>query len=194
MTAQWLATNRPLLRLRSRADEAHGRLPYAGVRATPHLARPCAQPCRTAALSRYRHPRRRRNALDRVPRLHARFQRRHVGPHVRGGEAARTPAVEPAAPRGRRAGPGLEHCRLVHHEHQLAGVHARNDDELLHPDVRAGDAQLLVRGRRARAGSRVYPRHRAQGDEDARQLLGRPDARNPVGAAAHLGRVCASRW
>ena len=30
------------------------------------------------------------------------------------------PALESAAPRGRGAGPGVQHGRLVHHQHQLA--------------------------------------------------------------------------
>ena len=71
------------------------------------------------------------------------------------------PAVEPAAPRRRGPRPGLEHRRQLHHQHQLAVLHARNHDELSHPDGRPGDAQLLLGGGRHRRGRGPHPRHQA---------------------------------
>ncbi len=53
-------------------------------------------------------------------------------------------ALEPAGTGRRRTGPGLEHRRQLHHQHQLAVVYARDHHELSHPDGRPGDAQLLV--------------------------------------------------
>ena len=85
-----------------------------------------------------------------------------------------------------RAGPGVQHRRVVHDQHELAGLQRRVDDELFHADGRARVPQLRVGGGRHRAGDRVHPRHRAEGEGHARQLLGRPGARLALGAAADL--------
>ena len=58
------------------------------------------------------------------------------------------------------AGPGVQHRRVVHHQHQLAVVRRRDDDELLHADGGAGVPQLRVGRGRHRAGDRVHSRHR----------------------------------
>ena len=103
-------------------------------------------------------------------------------------------AVEPAGLRRRAAGPGLQHGRVVHHEHELAGLQRRVDDELSDPDGRARVPQLRVGGDRHRAGDRVHPRHRAAGEGHARQLLGRPGPLLAVGAAPVLpGRRAVAR-
>jgi hypothetical protein len=70
-------------------------------------------------------------------------------------------AVEPPAPRRRGPGSRLEHGRQLHHQHQLAVVHARDHHELSHPDGRPGDAQLLVSGDGHRGGRGPDPRHQA---------------------------------
>ena len=59
------------------------------------------------------------------------------------------------------ARPGVQHRRVVHDQHELAGLPRRNDDELLHADGRPRVPQLRVGGGRHRAGHRVHPRHRA---------------------------------
>jgi hypothetical protein len=46
-------------------------------------------------------------------------------------------ALQPAASAGGRARSRVEHGHVVYDQHQLAVLHARNHDELLHPDVRA---------------------------------------------------------
>ena len=72
---------------------------------------------------------------------------------------------------------GLQHGGVVHHQHQLAGVRRRDDDELPDADGRARVPQLHLGRGRHRAGDRVHPRHRAPARQaDDRQLLGGPDA------------------
>ncbi len=102
-------------------------------------------------------------------------------------------AVESAGLRGRSAGSRVQHRRLVHDEHELAGLQRRDDDELSHADGRPRVPQLRVGGDRHRAGDRVHPRHRAEGEGHARQLLGRPGPLLAVGAAAVLPRRRARR-
>ena len=61
-------------------------------------------------------------------------------------------------------------------------------DELLHADGWAGISQFRFGRRRHRAGNRLHSRHRAPGDADHRQFLGRHDARLPLGVVALLHR------
>ena len=70
---------------------------------------------------------------------------------------------------GRRARPRLQHRRVVHHQHQLAVVRRRDDDELSDADGGAGVPQLRLGRGRHRAGDRVHPRHRRR---DRRDTLG----------------------
>ena len=96
----------------------------------------------------------------------------------------RLQALLPFNPQGfgrRRAGSRLQHRRVVHDQHQLAGVQRRVDDELLHADGRARVPQLRVGGGRHRGRHRLHPRHRAEGEGHDRQLLGRPGARRRSG-------------
>ena len=75
----------------------------------------------------------------------------------------RLQALLPFNPQGLaavRAGPRLQHRRVVHDQHQLAVVRRRDDDELPHADGGARVPQLRVGGGRHRAGDRVHPRHR----------------------------------
>ena len=60
--------------------------------------------------------------------------------------------------------------------------------ELSHPDGRAGVSQLRFRRGRHRARHRGDPRHRPQGNRQARKFLGGYDALPAVGAAASLSR------
>ena len=93
----------------------------------------------------------------------------------------------PQALRRRRPGARLQHRGQLHHEHQLAVVRRRDDDELPVPDGRTHLAQLRVGGcrarRGARAGARSDPPHPRRRTEDARELLGRPHSRDSLSAA-----------
>ena len=77
---------------------------------------------------------------------------------------------------GDHPGPGVQHRRLVHHQHQLAELRRRDDDELLQPDGRAGRPQLHLGRRRHGDRHRAGPRHLAAERQHDRQLLGRPGA------------------
>ncbi len=78
----------------------------------------------------------------------------------------------------------LQHRGQLRHQHQLAGLRRRDDDELPHPDARPRRAELrLGRDRHGRAG-RPDPRLRAQAGGRHRQLLGRPDAHHALHPAA----------
>ena len=57
---------------------------------------------------------------------------------------------------------GVQHGGVIHHQHELAGLCRRIDDELSHADGRARVPQLRLGGGRHRAGDRVHPRHRAR--------------------------------
>ncbi len=64
------------------------------------------------------------------------------------------------------------------------GYSGESDHELSHADGRARGAELPVRRHRHRGGDRADPRPRAPQRAHHRQLLGRPDARDAVRAAA----------
>ena len=83
-------------------------------------------------------------------------------------------------------GPRVQHRRVVHDQHELAGVQRRIDHELFHADGRPRVPQLRVGGGRHRGRDRVHPRHRAEGEGHARQLLGRTWCALALGAAADL--------
>ena len=68
------------------------------------------------------------------------------------------PAPEPRQSRRCRPDLGLQHGRQLRHQHQLAGLRRRDDDELPHADARADGAELrLGRDRHGGAG-RADPR------------------------------------
>ena len=87
-----------------------------------------------------------------------------------------------------RARPRVQHRRVVHDQHELAGVQRRVDDELLHANGRPRVPQLRVGGGRHRGRDCVHPRRRPEGEGHDRQLLGRSRPRSAVGAAADLHR------
>ena len=150
------------------------------------LARSGAASDRAADLSPHRRGRDARDALDRVRADHAGVQPGLDARPLRDDAPPGAPAVQPAGARRGSAGPGVQHRRLVHHQHQLAVVRRRDDDELPDPDGGARVPQLRVGGDRHRPGDRVHSRHRREPARRARQLLGRHDARHAVGAAAVL--------
>ena len=86
---------------------------------------------------------------------------------------AGAPALEPAAIAGCARSARLQHRRVVHHQHELAGIQRRIDHELLHADGRARVPQLRV----GRSGNRrcdcLHSRYRSQRAGHHRQLLGR---------------------
>ena len=134
---------------------------------------PGAASARAADLSPERHPRGCGAALDRLLRGAARVQHREVPLHLRHPAAAGSAATEPAGlldcarRRGRDAddaGPGVQHRRQLHHQHQLAVVRRRNDDELLRADDGADRVELHVGRGRHRGGHRARARLRAAGD------------------------------
>ena len=90
---------------------------------------------------------------------------------------------------GRAARARLQYRRVVHDEHELAGLQRRVHDELSHADGGPRVPQLHLGGRRHRARDRVHPRHRAAGRRTRSAISGwtltRADA---LGAAAGLPR------
>ncbi len=82
------------------------------------------------------------------------------------------------------------HRRFVHDEHQLAGLRRRIHDELFHADGRLGLPQLRFSRRGHRARHRGDPRHRPQGNRQARKFLGGHDALPAVAAAASSPGWC----
>ena len=90
--------------------------------------------------------------------------------------------VLPLNPGGARRGVArflLQHRGELRHQHQLAGLRRRVDDELPHADARARRAELRLRRDGHRGAGGAHPRLRAQVDCHDRQLLGRPDALAP---------------
>ena len=86
-----------------------------------------------------------------------------------GGPPARLPPPAragrpPAEPAGLRRGVArllVQHRGELRHQHQLAGIRRRVDDELPHPDARAHRPELRVRRRRHGRPGRAHPRIRA---------------------------------
>ena len=108
--------------------------------------------------------------------------------------AGRAPA-EPHPCRRRRARARLQHGGQLRHEHELAELRRRVDDEPSHPDGRADGAELRLRGRRDRRRDRARARHHAPTERDDRELLGRPHPRDDAHppAARARARPCARR-
>ncbi len=168
------------------AHASTGHLHGPRLRGRAHVSRPGSQAGRAAALPRLRCKGRRGDGLARIRRGHAALQLCLAAADLRHRARAAFPAVEPAEARRRGAGPGLEHRRLVHHEHQLAVVCARNHHELFHPDGGPRVSQLPERGGGHRGCHRIGSRHRTAAIGNHRELLGRYHALHPVCAAADL--------
>jgi hypothetical protein len=77
----------------------------------------------------------------------------------RAAAGASCPGTRRASPPSAR--PGLEHRRQLHHQHQLAVLHARDHHELSHPDGRPRYHNFFSRGGRHRRRHRAHPRHQA---------------------------------
>ncbi len=165
-----------------------GRLHGARVLAPEDLARPGGTAARTPDLQAHRRRRDARDAVDGIRGGGADVQRRLDAGALRHAAPAARPAAQPAGIWPGRAGSGVQHRRVVHDEHELAGLRRRDDHELFHADGRARVPQLrLGRGRHLRR-HRLHSRHRTAGKGHARELLGRHGAGDAVGAAADLDR------
>ena len=83
----------------------------------------------------------------------------------------------------------LEHRGELRHQHQLAGLRRRVDDELSHADARRSRCRTSSPPRPAsRCSRRSIARLRAQADRHDRQLLGRSHALDALHPAAALVR------
>ena len=89
----------------------------------------------------------------------------------------------------------LQHVGQFHHQHQLAELQRRDDDEPSRPDARVDRSQFPVGRDGSRHGVCAGSRFRARGIADGRQFLGRSDARHALRAAAalHRCRACPRR-
>ncbi len=114
---------------------------------------------------------------------------------LRGPEAPGPAAVEPARLRWRAAGSRLQHRDQLHHQHQLAELCRRDDDEPSDSDARPHRAQFRLRGDRPRDGLCAGARLCALLGDHGRQFLGRSDPDHALHSAAdRFGwRACADR-
>ena len=147
----------------------------ARPRRRPRARRPGLPPRRADDL-----PRRRRRsgpgaAVERLRALAARVQRRLDHRPLPAPAPAGRPLPQPDRGRRRPAGARLQHRGQLRHEHELAELRRRVDDEPSHADGRPDGAELRVGRRRDRRCCRARPRDRAAPLGDDRQLLGRPD-------------------
>ena len=97
-------------------------------------------------------------------------------------------AARPDGRLGSASRPRVQHCGLLRHQHELAELRRRADDEPSHPDGRPHGAELRLRRRRSRRRGGADPGLRAPPLGDDRQLLGRPHARHDPRAAAACDR------
>ncbi len=102
--------------------------------------------------------------------------------------AAGVAAAQSAAFRERLVGLLVQYCRQLHHQHELAGLFRRIDDELSHADGGARRTELPVGGHRHCRRHRAHPWTRATQLEIDRQLLGRPHALHSLYLAAAFRR------
>ena len=104
----------------------------------------------------------------------------YVLQRLQGLPAAESDALLDAAGARKRhaddAGPGVQHGRQLHDEHELAVVFAGHDDELPGADGGARGPELCFRRRRNCGCGRADPRICAPHREDDRKFLGRCDA------------------
>ena len=89
-----------------------------------------------------------------------RLQRPRRPGRVRAAAPARRAAAEPGRPGRRRRRFVVQHRHQLRHQHQLAGLRRRIDDELSDADARADGAELLLRRHRHRRGLGAGPRLR----------------------------------
>src|ERR1700733_2373853 len=84
--------------------------------------------------------------MDGVRHRHAAFQPCHHAGHIWYRETSACASTEPAAFGRCSSRPCCEYRCLVHHEHKLAVVRSRDDDELSDSDAYSRLSQLLLGG------------------------------------------------
>ncbi|CAA9542070.1 MAG: Potassium-transporting ATPase A chain, partial [uncultured Thermomicrobiales bacterium] len=179
--------DRRVLRHPPAADQAvrvvHG--PPVLRRARPAVARPCAGGAGRLPADRRRCPP--RAGLEELRRRAAALQRDGAVVRLRAPAGPGWTAVQPGRAARRRRPVVVQHGRLVHLQHQLAGVLPRDDDELPHPDEWPRRPELPLGRDGDRRRRRADPRLRAAVGQGDRQLLGRHDPCRPLHPAADLG-------
>ena len=88
----------------------------------------------------------------------------------------------------------LQHVDQLRHQHQLAELWRRDDDESSHADARPHRSQFPLRRDRPRHGLRAGARLSRAEVADGRQFLGRSDARDALCAAAARRSSSRLRW
>ena len=182
---------RPVLRRADGARVAARRL--HGARLHRREDRPVgrAGPGRAVAVPAERCARRRRHGLEALRGRGAAVQPARRAGRLRVAAPAGRAAAESA---GLRCGVGrfvVQHGRQFRHQHQLAGLRRRIDDELPDADARARRAELRVGRDRNGGARRIHPRLCPQAVERSRQFLGRHDALDALCAAAAVAGCCA---
>ena len=136
--------------------------------------------------------RRRREARTALADLYGRDAAvpcRRLSDHLWPDAAAGAVAVQPGgAIRGRRRSV-LQHCDLLHHQHQLAELRRREHAVVPDADARADAPEFPVGGDRHRARGGADPRLLPFLDAHHRQFLGRCDPLHALCAAADLHRL-----
>ena len=163
-------------------------VPRQGLRRWRRARRPRVPAARAADLPCRPHRSRPGAVLGRVRALGHRVQPGVGARLVRPGAPPGLAAAQPLLGRVGAAVPRLQHRRELRHQHELAELRRRDDDERPGPDDRAHGAELrLGRGRHG-GRRRADPRLHAPARGDHRQLLGRPHkGRDPRPAPAGAG-------
>ena len=108
--------------------------------------------------------------------------------HPAHADAVELHGAEPAGFPLRAVECDVQHDLVVPHQHELAVLRRRDDDDLLQPDGRADGAELPLRGRRHRRRGRADPRHHRAQRQEPRQLLAGHRPHGPLRAVADLVR------
>ena len=127
--------------------------------------------------------------MERVRALAARLQRRLRRRAVPARALPGRPPTEPDRCRLGALGTRLQHRRELRHEHELAELRRRVDDEPSHPDGGADGAELRLRRGRDRRRRRSHAGSDPEALGDDRKLLGRPDPRHGARAAPRCARA-----
>ena len=166
----------------------HRRLHGQGLQGRACLAQPSAPSRRAPHVQGHRRRRGARAGLDRLPRLDPRGDGGERRLHLPDPAVPGSSPAQPREPSWCACSARLQHRGELRHEHQLAELHRRDDDELLLADRRARAAQLPQRRHGHGDRDRRHPRDRPAHDEHARQLLGRHRARHALRPAADQRR------
>src|ERR1039458_7596440 len=161
------------LRLGLRGRLVRGPLHGQGVPGRAHLPALCATSGGARHLQGDRDRRGARAGLEGLPGRHAPGVGDRAGLHLRDPAHPGQPAARPRGLPGLVARARLQHRGELHHQHQLAELHGRADDELPLPDARPHLPPVPLGGDRHRACHRGDPGRGAAQRQDDRQLLRR---------------------